>query len=108
MDPDYERHILEHRELRAKRTAGPDGWLTVVGLSWLVEGENAVGSDPLSQVRLPADKTPARVGTMKVSVGRSFFWLPLMQTSGTSMSGSRRSGWSMTSPAHPRSCRSAR
>jgi uncharacterized protein (DUF1684 family) len=69
MNEDHQRRVLEHRERRAKRTAGPDGWLTVVGLFWLEEGENAVGSDPSSRVRLPADKTPGRVGTLEVSSG---------------------------------------
>jgi uncharacterized protein len=67
MDADYERFILQHRERRATRTAGPGGWLTVVGLSWLEEGESSVGSDPSSQVRLPVGKTPGRVGTLVVS-----------------------------------------
>jgi uncharacterized protein (DUF1684 family) len=73
MDEDYERRVLEHRDRRAKRTAGPDGWLTVVGLFWLEAGENAVGSDTHSRVRLPADKTPSRVGTLEVSNGNVRF-----------------------------------
>jgi hypothetical protein len=44
---------------------GPDGWLTVVGLAWLEEGENWVGSGAENQVQLP--RGPSRVGKMTVS-----------------------------------------
>jgi uncharacterized protein len=49
--------------------AGPDGWLTVVGLSWLDEGSNAIGSDPECQVRLPGG--PARLGCIEVTDGEA-------------------------------------
>jgi uncharacterized protein len=49
--------------------AGPDGWLTVVGLSWLAEGPNAIGSDPECQVRLP--RGPARLGSIEVTDGQA-------------------------------------
>jgi hypothetical protein len=42
---------------RADYEAGlkaPGGWLSVAGLFWLHEGENSVGSDPLSEIVLPA------------------------------------------------------
>lgn len=49
--------------------AGPDGWLTVVGLSWLDEGSNAIGSGPDSRVRLP--QGPARLGSIEVTDGEA-------------------------------------
>jgi uncharacterized protein (DUF1684 family) len=73
MGQDYERSILEFRERRAQRIAGPDGWLTVVGLSWLDDGENSVGSDPSSKVELPDHDIPRRVGTLEVSGGTARF-----------------------------------
>jgi uncharacterized protein (DUF1684 family) len=42
--------------------AGPDGWLTVIGLDWLEEGSNPIGSDPASRIRLPAG--PSRLGSI--------------------------------------------
>jgi uncharacterized protein len=73
MDEDYERSIVQYRERRAERIAGPDGWLAVVGLSWLDEGTNDVGSDPLSHVQLPAGKTPGRVGALELLNGQVRF-----------------------------------
>lgn len=40
----------------------PEGWLSVAGLFWLHEGDNAVGSDAQSDVVLPAG-TPRRAGS---------------------------------------------
>jgi hypothetical protein len=55
------------------RLTGPDGWLAVVGLWWLEEGDNTVGSDPSSDVILPAGTAPARAGIIRVSGGRATF-----------------------------------
>jgi len=41
------------RDLRLKRLHHDDGWLTLCGLDWLAEGENSVGSDEKSTIRLP-------------------------------------------------------
>ena len=43
---------------------GSDGWLTLVTRTWLPEGPTRVGSDPSSNVVLPADRAPAFVGTL--------------------------------------------
>jgi uncharacterized protein (DUF1684 family) len=56
----------EIADWRAKHEAGlkrPDGWLSVAGLFWLHEGPNAVGSDPRSDVVLPA-AAPKRAGVL--------------------------------------------
>jgi uncharacterized protein len=57
------------RESREKRLKSPNGWLTLVGLSWLSTGENTVGSDPASAVVLP-EKTPKRAGVLVLAGGR--------------------------------------
>ena len=47
--PDAASHRAEIEAWRAKRIASlkkEDGWLTLVGLSWLREGRNSFGSDP--------------------------------------------------------------
>jgi uncharacterized protein len=61
---------------RAGRIAsltGPEGWLTVVGLHWLEDGANSVGSDPNSRVPLPAGRAPDRLGTIDLKGGRAWF-----------------------------------
>jgi hypothetical protein len=58
---------------RDQRLRRPDGWLTLVGLWWLAEGDNAVGSAADAVVRLPEGKAPALVGTIRVRDGAASF-----------------------------------
>ncbi len=61
---------------RVERDAGlksDDGWLTVVGLSWLKEGDNSVGSGRDSAIPLDAGSAPARVGVFTFHVGVTTF-----------------------------------
>ncbi len=53
-----------HNEME-QRLRSPDGWLSVVGLAWLHAGDNSIGSDPTSDVVLPAS-APAHLGTLKL------------------------------------------
>ncbi|MFL5319086.1 MAG: DUF1684 domain-containing protein [Myxococcaceae bacterium] len=62
-----------HEERVAHLTA-EDGWLTLVGLHWLEEGENPAGSDPASKVHLVA-AAPAKLGTF-VRKGKSVEFKP--------------------------------
>ncbi|HEY6929328.1 MAG TPA: DUF1684 domain-containing protein [Thermoanaerobaculia bacterium] len=67
-DADVAAHRREIESWRQQRLAGlkrPDGWLTLVGLSWLEPGENRVGSDPASAVPLPSGQAPARLGVIE-------------------------------------------
>ncbi len=47
-------------------------WLPLVGLYWLKEGDNKIGSNPASQVPLPAS-APAFVGTFSLLKGKVHF-----------------------------------
>jgi uncharacterized protein len=67
---DYRASIETWRKERLARLTSDDGWLTVVGLFWLEEGENRFGSDPASAVVLPAGKGPADAGTFTVREGK--------------------------------------
>jgi uncharacterized protein len=42
-----------------------DGWLTLVGLDWLHEGDNVLGSGEAAEVKLPTGKAPARAGVLR-------------------------------------------
>jgi uncharacterized protein (DUF1684 family) len=61
------------RAARIGALTGPDGWLTVVGLHWLQEGANAVGSGRSNAVLLPGGRSPDRVGAIVVTRGRASF-----------------------------------
>jgi uncharacterized protein (DUF1684 family) len=68
----YSAEIETWRARRVARLTAPDGWLSVVGLFWLDEGDNAVGSAPGSRVALPA-RAPASAGTIRLESGRAAF-----------------------------------
>lgn len=51
--PAYEEGIQQWREARNDRLADPNGWMTLVGLEWLEEGENSVGSAESNDAQIP-------------------------------------------------------
>ena len=65
VDPGYLEEIQSWRAERLAGLTAPDGWLTLVGLHWLEEGENSVGSDPSSTVYLEADGIAPRIATIR-------------------------------------------
>lgn len=60
----YQQAIEEWRKQRFERLMSDDGWLTLVGLFWLEEGENTIGSDSSNVVILPQRKAPGTVGSI--------------------------------------------
>ncbi len=55
----------EWHEWQAKRLnsmAGTNGWTTLVGLLWVNEGTNTLGSDPASDLKLPEGRAPKTAG----------------------------------------------
>ncbi|MGH2573937.1 MAG: DUF1684 domain-containing protein [Actinomycetota bacterium] len=72
--PGRTSHTDEVEAWRARRLArltAPDGWLTLVGLEWLQEGANPIGSDPSNLVGLPGGKAPPQLGSIEVSEGKA-------------------------------------
>jgi uncharacterized protein (DUF1684 family) len=61
-DP-YTAEILEFRRKREASLKAEDGWLSVVGLHWLRQGDSRLGSDPTCDVLLPAG-APPQLGTL--------------------------------------------
>jgi len=60
---------------RARREAAlkaDDGWLTVVGLTWLKPGASRIGANPANEVVLPKS-TPALIGTLTLANGKVLF-----------------------------------
>jgi uncharacterized protein len=60
-DPGYVRDVEQYRAQREASLKQDDGWLTVVGLFRLKEGDNRVGSAEANEIALPAP-APAHVG----------------------------------------------
>jgi len=71
--PRYRAEIEKWRADRVRRLTAEDGWLSVVGLSWLEEGDNSVGSAPSARVALPSGRTPARLGAIRLARGSASF-----------------------------------
>lgn len=69
----YTDEIARWRQKVDDGLRADDGWLTLVGLYWLEEGTNTVGSNPNSDILLPADSTPDRLGTIEFANGRAVF-----------------------------------
>jgi len=62
----YKMEIAQWQEQRLTELKSESGWLTLVGLFWLHEGENSFGRDAANDIVLPNDKIAARSGS---------FWL---------------------------------
>lgn len=63
----HTREIETWRRDRLDRLTADDGWLTLIGLYWLSEGKNNIGSDPSSTVVFPAGKAPPYAGAIFLS-----------------------------------------
>jgi uncharacterized protein (DUF1684 family) len=61
---EYLDMIHDWRQRRHARLSSEDGWLTLVGLEWLEEGENRIGSSDASDIRVPGG--PGHWGTVIV------------------------------------------
>ncbi|MCU1327861.1 MAG: hypothetical protein JWN34_3231 [Bryobacterales bacterium] len=75
LDTAYVRDLQQWRAVREEKLKAPTSWLAVAGLFWLHEGENKVGSDPLSDVVLPAS-APKHAGVL-VRHGEKAQWKPV-------------------------------
>lgn len=69
---DYAAQIAKFRADQEKALIAPEGWTTVVGLTWLKEGDNRAGSDPKADVELPSS-LPAQVGVFTLHAGKVHF-----------------------------------
>ncbi len=61
----YEAEIEAWRRHMSDSLRSETGWLTLIGLYWLHEGTNSVGSDPYADVLLP-ETLPARLGVIEL------------------------------------------
>jgi uncharacterized protein (DUF1684 family) len=65
----YRQEIDKWHNERAASLTSEDGWLTLVGLFWLKDGENRFGSDKSNQIVLPEGKAPKLAGSLWVEKG---------------------------------------
>jgi uncharacterized protein (DUF1684 family) len=65
----YRKQIEDWRQHRVERLTAPTGWLSLVGLDWLKDGSNTLGSAPDNSIVL--DKWPAHLGTITLENGKA-------------------------------------
>ncbi len=69
----HQADIQEWVEWRYADLMQPDGWLSLVGLYWLEEGENTVGTASDSDLIFPEGSAPQRLGVITVAGGAATF-----------------------------------
>ena len=67
----YQDSVEHWRAERQAKLTRDFGWLTVVGLDWLKEGDNRVGADPSNEVPLPPGSAPKRVSMISYHAGQA-------------------------------------
>jgi hypothetical protein len=65
----YRKQIETLRQARVARLTAPKGWLTLVGLDWLQDGRNTVGSAADNAIVIA--KAPAHLGTISLTDGKA-------------------------------------
>jgi uncharacterized protein (DUF1684 family) len=66
---DHAKQIETWRAQRVERLKAPNGWLSLIGLHWLKDGKNTVGSAKGNDIVLAAG--PARLGAITLKNGKA-------------------------------------
>jgi uncharacterized protein (DUF1684 family) len=61
----WQKDLLAWRAERATRLQAPEGWLSLIALGWLKEGDNSFGSAEDSRIQI-AGKAPAHIGVARL------------------------------------------
>jgi uncharacterized protein len=69
----YESQITEWRSTLDANLRREDGWLSLVGLFWLREGEQKIGTGRRNDIFLPSGSAPESVGTITLKDGQVTF-----------------------------------
>jgi hypothetical protein len=71
----WQQDLLAWRAKRATGLQAPEGWLSLIALGWLKQGDNSVGSAEDSRVQI-AGKAPAHVAIVRLEKGGALHLLP--------------------------------
>ena len=80
----YRQQILRWRAERLQRLQAPDGWLSLIGLEWLRQGDNRIGTAADNDIVLKAG--PAHLGSLTLGPDGSLR-MRLSPDSGASIDG---------------------
>ncbi|MGA2965320.1 MAG: DUF1684 domain-containing protein [Terriglobales bacterium] len=64
----WQRDLLKWRDQRAASLQAPEGWLSLIALGWLKEGDNSFGSADDCRVQIAA-KAPAHIAVVRLEKG---------------------------------------
>jgi uncharacterized protein (DUF1684 family) len=67
-DGAWQSELTSWRAQRAAKLQAPEGWLSLIGLDWLREGDNSFGSDADNRIQIAA-QTPAHIGVVRLEKG---------------------------------------
>lgn len=93
---DYTKQIEAWRAQRLERLQAPNGWLSLIGLHWLKDGRNTVGSAKDNDVVLA--KGPARLGVVTVKDSKAA--IELDSKSGATIDGKKQSSAGLVDDSH--------
>lgn len=71
---EHAKRIEEWRARRLKKLTADDGWLTLVGLHWLEDGQFKIGGGKHNDIVVDSPRAPDDMGILKVRDGQVFFW----------------------------------
>src|SRR5471030_2356085 len=93
----YQQQIEKWRAGRVERLTAPNGWLSLIGLDWLKEGDNRVGAAADNDIVLRAG--PAHLGT--VTLGKDgAMHIKLSRDSGATIDGKAIAESTLIDDAH--------
>src|ERR1700722_8086528 len=64
----WQSELLNWRAQRASSLQAPEGWLSLIALGWLKEGDNGFGSADDSRIQI-AGKVPAHIAIVRLEKG---------------------------------------
>ena len=67
-DGAWQRDLLSWRAQRATNLQAPEGWLSLIALGWLKEGDNTFGTSEDSRIQIGA-KAPAHIAVVRLEKG---------------------------------------
>src|SRR3981189_3653823 len=70
----WQRDLLAWREKRAANLQTPEGWLSLIGVEWLKEADNNVGSAADNKIQIA--KAPAHLAVVRLEKGGALRLLP--------------------------------
>src|ERR1700691_5843332 len=65
----WQTELESWRAPRATNLQAPEGWLSLIGLAWLQEGDNTFGADDDNRIQINA-KVAGHVGVVRLAKGK--------------------------------------